>query len=152
MRRARWSLLLAVSAVGAVTACEAPGSDPVTFAEYADDLTAICTEATEALSALPAAPEQIAVADLATSAASILEREATRADRLVVPEADDADRDLDGDHRAFVRNTREQADAWRALAAGEDLAPTTERIAQLVGGRNELVRSMGVDGCVRGGL
>lgn len=150
----------AVVAAAALTAgCAAATDDPITFDGYVAELEAICTATTDRLLALPEAPEQIAVADLATSAAEILDDEAARVDRLAVPDSNelgdqaDLDADLDGDHRAFVRNTREQAAAWRTVAAGgDDLAAATEVIAQLVGGRNELSRSMGVDGCVRGGL
>ena len=69
--------------------------------------------------------------------------------RLDVPSGDDVSvDDLDGDHRAFVRNTQEQAEAWQAVAvAGPDeLAESTQLIAQLVGGRNELAD---VDGCAQ---
>jgi len=129
--------------------------EPVTYADYLGELQAICTSTTEQLLALPAAPEQIAVADLATSAAGLLDDEATRVSRLDVPTGDDVPvDDLDADHRAFVRNTQEQADAWRAVAvaAPDDLAESTQLIAQLVGGRNELADSMGAPSCVRGNL
>ena len=141
-------------AAGAVTSCS-DVVEPVTYDDYLSDLQAICTSTTEQLLALPAAPEQIAVADLATSAAGLLDDEATRVSRLDVPSGDDvAVDDLDGDHRAFVRNTEEQADAWRAVAIAEpdELAESTQLIAQLVGGRNELAASMGAPGCVRGDL
>ncbi len=129
--------------------------EPVTYADYLGELQAICTATTEQLLALPAAPEQIAVADLATSAAGLLDDEATRVGRLDVPSGDDVPvDDLDGDHRAFVRNTQEQADAWRAVAVAgpDDLAESTQLIAQLVGGRNELADAMGAPSCVRGDL
>jgi hypothetical protein len=149
----------AVIAVVLAAGCATETDDPVTFDEYVAELETICGTTTERLTALPSAPEQIAVADLATSAAEILDDEASRVDRLAVPGDDglgdrtDPGADLEGDHRAFVRNTREQAAAWRTVAAGgDDLAADTELIAQLVGGRNELARSMGVEGCVRGGL
>ena len=136
-----------------VAGCGSDAADPIGFDEYVVQLETICASATEQLLALPSAPDQIAVADLAASASLVLEDEATRADRLTVPVGDDvASEDLAGDHRAFVRNTREQADAWRAVADTDDLAAATELIAQLVGGRNELARSMQVPGCVRGGL
>ena len=134
-------------------ACGSDAADPVGFGEYVEQLEAICAAATDQLLALPAAPDQIAVADLATSASLVLDDEAAGVDRLTVPAGDDVPLDdLAGDHRAFVRNTREQADAWRAVADTDDLAAATELIAQLVGGRNELARSMQVPGCVRGGL
>ena len=141
----------------AATACGSEAADPVGFDDYVVQLEAICASATDQLLALPSAPDQIAVADLATSASLVLDDEAARADRLTLPEddvpLDDVPLDdLAGDHRAFVRNTREQADAWRAVANTDELAAATELIAQLVGGRNELARSMQVPGCVRGDL
>ena len=136
----------------AATACGSEADDPVGFDDYVVQLEAICASATDQLLALPSAPDQIAVDDLATSASLLLDDEAARADRLTLPEDDVPLDDLEGDHRAFVRNTREQADAWRAVANTDELAAATELIAQLVGGRNELARSMQVPGCVRGDL
>ncbi|HYN33462.1 MAG TPA: hypothetical protein VES40_12615 [Ilumatobacteraceae bacterium] len=146
--------MLCLIAAGTVTSCSDP-LEPVTYADYLSRLQAICSSTTEQLLALPAAPEQIAVEDLATSASQLLDTEATEVSRLDVPSGDDVSvDDLDGDHRAFVRNTQEQADAWRAVAtAGADeLAEATQLIAQLVGGRNELADSMGAPSCVRGDL
>ena len=145
---------LVLLTAGTVTGCS-DAVEPVTYDDYLGELQAICTETTEQLLALPTAPEQIAVTDLATSAAGLLDAEATRVNRLDVPSGDDVPvDDLDGDHRAFVRNTQEQAEAWRAVAnAGPDeLAESTQLIAQLVGGRNELADSMGAPDCVRGDL
>jgi hypothetical protein len=152
---------LALAAVGlaalVLAAGCAEGEAPVTRADYLADLQTICASTTEELDALPDPPELITVADFATSAADSLDREAQRIDRLVVPDDDDPDADPDGDHRAFVRNTQDQADAWRSIADADragsaDIADTTELIAQLVGGRNELAEQMGAAGCVRGGL
>ncbi len=146
----------------------ADAETPVTRADYLSDLQAICASTTAELDALPEPPELISVADFATSAADSLDREAQRVDRLVVPAADDpnsddpnsatiSDADPDGDHRAFVANTRDQATAWRAIAevarsGSDDIADSTELVAQLVGGRNELAEQMGAAECVRGGL
>ncbi len=136
----------------AVASCSDPVA-PVTYEDYLGELQAICSSTTEQLLALPPAPEQIAVADLATSAAGLLDGEATRVSRLDVPSGDDVPvDDLGADHRAFVRNTQDQADAWRAVAVADDLAESTQLIAQLVGGRNELADSMGASSCVRGNL
>jgi hypothetical protein len=129
--------------------------EPATFDGYLAELQSICASTTDQLLALPPAPEQIAVSDLATSAAGLLENEANQVSRLDVPSGDDVTvDDLDGDHRAFIRNTQEQATAWRALAVAgaDDLAESTQLIAQLVGGRNELADSMGAPECVRGDL
>jgi hypothetical protein len=135
----------------------ADAETPVTRPDYLADLQAICTSTTAELDALPEPPELISVADFATSAADSLDREAQRVDRLVVPADDDPDADADGDHRAFVRNTEDQAAAWRAIAGADragsdDIADSTALIAQLVGGRNELAEQMGANACVRGGL
>jgi hypothetical protein len=140
----------------------ADAETPVTRADYLSDLQAICASTTAELEALPEPPELISVADFATSAADSLDREAQRVDRLVVPaDGDSADEDpgadAEGDHRAFVRNTQDQAAAWRAISevarsGSDDIAASTELIAQLVGGRNELAEQMGAVECVRGGL
>jgi hypothetical protein len=142
----------------------ADAETPATRADYLSDLQTICASTTAELDALPEPPELISVADFATSAADSLDREAQRVDRLVVPAADDSaaddsaaddpNADPDGDHRAFVANTRDQAAAWRAIArsGSDDIADSTELIAQLVGGRNELAEQMGAVECVRGGL
>ena len=39
-----------------------------------------------------------------------------------------------------------------ARSGSDDIADSTELIAQLVGGRNELAEQMGAVECVRGGL
>jgi hypothetical protein len=133
--------------LGVLTAC---GSDaaPVTEADYLADLQSICVDTTSALDALPQPPEQISVADFATSAAGALDNEAERARALDVPD------DLADDHRAFVRNTDEQVVAWRAIATvGDDSARLDEltvRIGELIRGRNDLVDDMAAPDCRRG--
>lgn len=144
-----------VGGLGVVGCAEA--DEPVTLADYLSDLQAICATTTADLTALPDPPELISVADFATSAAAFLDTEAQRVDRLVVPgAAADGDADPDGDHRAFVRNTQDQAEAWRSIAEADrsqgDIGAFTELVAQLVGGRNELAEQIGAPGCVRGGL
>ncbi len=121
---------------------------PVTEADYLVDLQAICVDTAATLDGLPRPPEQISVADFATSAAGALDNEAERARSLGVPE------EASDDHRAFVRNTDEQAAAWRAIATvGDDddrLGELTVRIGELVRGRNDLVDEMGAPDCRRG--
>jgi hypothetical protein len=121
---------------------------PVSEADYLADLQEVCAATTETLEALPQPPEQISVADFATSAASALDSEAERARSLEVPD------EIGGDHRAFVLNTDGQAAAWRAVAtAGDDTAALDEltvRIGELIRGRNDLVDDMGAPGCRRG--
>jgi hypothetical protein len=135
---------LALIALAAVAACsDAPVE--VTADDYLAALQSICAETTATLEALPQPPEQITVADFATSAASALDNEAAQARSLEVPD------ELDSDHRAFVRNTDDQAAAWRAIAtAGDDLDDLTVRIGELIRGRNDLVDEMGAPGCRRG--
>ena len=133
--------------IGLVGAC-ASEPTPITAADYRADLQAICVDTTATLDALPQPPEQISVSDFATSAASALDNEAERARSLEVPD------ELADDHRAFVRNTDEQAVAWRAVATvGDDgarLDDLTVRIGELIRGRNDLVDEMGAPGCRRG--
>ncbi len=130
-----------------VTAC---GSEPtpITDADYLADLQLICSDTTATLDALPRPPEQISVADFAVSAANALDDEAERARSLDVTD------ELAADHRAFVRNTDEQAAAWRAISttAQDDAAfgELTVRVGELIRGRNDLVDEMGAPGCRRG--
>ena len=139
--------VITVALAMTVGAC-ASEPTPVTEAEYLADLQEICAVTTATLDALPRPPEQIAVADFATSAASALDNEAERARALDVPD------EISGDHRAFVLNTDEQAAAWRAVATtGDDTAALDEltvRIGELIRGRNDLVDDMGAPGCRRG--
>ena len=129
-----------VTIVLVVAAC---GSEPtpVTDADYLADLQAICADTTATLDALPRPPEQISVVDFAVSAANALDDEAERARSL------DVTRDLASDHRAFVRNTDEQAAAWRAISTTEQgdaqFGELTVRVGELIRGRNDLVDEMG---------
>ena len=119
----------------------------VTDAEYLAELQAVCTATSAGLDALPDPPEQISVADFASEAARLLDAEAEQARRLDPPSS------VADDHRAFIRNTDEQATAWRTLADGgtEDLDDVTTQVGQLVLGRNDLVDEMGAPDCRRGG-
>jgi hypothetical protein len=128
-----------------VAACSSEPA-PVTEADYLVELQAICADTTSTIDALPRPPEEIPVAAFATSAASALDNEAERVRALDVP-AEVAD-----DHRAFVRNTDEQAAAWRAIStAGDDeLDELTVRVGELIRGRNDLAEEMGAPGCRRG--
>jgi hypothetical protein len=136
-----------VICIGLLAAC---ASEPVevTPADYLAELQSICVDTTTTLDALPRPPEQISVADFATSAAGALDNEAERARALDVPD------ELTDDHRAFVRNTDEQVAAWRSIAAvGDDSARLDEltvRIGELIRGRNDLADDMGATDCRRG--
>jgi hypothetical protein len=133
--------------VVAVASC---GSEPtpVTDADYLADLQAICADTTATIDALPQPPEQISVPDFAVSAANALDDEAERARSLDVTD------ELAADHRAFVRNTDEQAAAWREISttAQDDarFGELTVRVGELIRGRNDLVDEMGAPGCRRG--
>jgi hypothetical protein len=139
--------VIAIVAVLAVASCASEPA-PVTEADYRADLEMICADTTSTLDALPQPPEQITVAEFATSAASALDNESERSRALEVPN------ELADDHRAFVRNTDEQAEAWRQIATvGESDArfgELTVRVGELIRGRNDLVDEMGVGGCRRG--
>lgn len=149
-RRPGIILALAVGGAAALAGCSET-DEPVTAATYLGSLETICTDTTAELRALPAPPEQISVTDFATRAAELLDREAARVDRLDVPDDDT----LRSDHRAFVRNTEEQADAWRSIAGagGEsaDLVTSADLVRQLVLGRNDLAEEMGAPACRREG-
>ena len=131
-----------------VTASCASEPVEVTDADYLAGLQAICADTTSALDALPRPPEQISVADFAVSAANALDDEAERARSLDVTD------ELAADHRAFVRNTDEQAAAWRAISTTPQddaaFAELTVRVGELIRGRNDLVDEMGAPGCRRG--
>ncbi len=141
------AVAVALVVVLVATAC---GSEPapVTEADYLDGLQAICADTAATIDALPQPPEQISVADFAASAAGALDNEAERVRALRVPD------ELVADHRGFIRNTDEQATAWRAIAAaGQDssqLDQSIVRVGELIRGRNDLVDEMGAPGCRRG--
>jgi hypothetical protein len=138
--------VLAVSGAAVLAGC-GEADEPVTEAAYLGSLETVCSDTTAELLALPTPPEQISVTDFATRAAELLDREAARVDRLDVPEL------LRSDHRAFVRNTEEQAAAWRSIAGagGEspDLVTSTDLVRRLVLGRNDLAEEMGAPACRR---
>ncbi|MGB0113926.1 MAG: hypothetical protein WBP59_11945 [Ilumatobacteraceae bacterium] len=149
-RERRSAAVLTTVAVLAGVVLGACGSEApvVTEADHLADLQAICRETTTRLDALPEPPEQISVTDFATSAADLLESEAEQARRLDPPDS------LADDHRAFIRNTDEQAVAWRTIADGgeasTDLVDLTTQVGQLVFGRDDLVVEMDAPDCVRG--
>jgi len=142
----RWPVALCLALLAA---CASEPAE-VTAGEYLVDLQSICVTTTATLDALPQPPEQISVADFATSAAGALDNEAERARALDVPT------DLAADHRAFVLNTDEQVVAWRAIATvGDDgarLDELTVRVGELIRGRNDLVDEMGAPDCRRGNV
>ncbi len=139
------SIAGAIVAIILATSC---GSEPVavTPADYIETLETLCEQTAATLEALPRPPEQITVAEFATSAASALDNESERARALDVPT------EIGDDHRAFIRNTDEQATTWRSIAtASEDqLGELTVRVGELIRGRNDLVDEMGASGCRRG--
>lgn len=134
--------------IAALTLAAACSSEPtaITSADYLESLESVCAQTTATLDALPRPPEQITVAEFATSAASALDNESERARALEVPA------DAGADHRAFIRNTDEQAAAWRSIATASDaqLDEFTVRVGELIRGRNDLADEMGAPGCRRG--
>ena len=134
-------------ALGACTDDENNNSQ-VTEGEYLGALETICTGTSEELASLPEPPEQISVANFATEASNALTREAERV-RLLNPPDNLAD-----DHRAFIRNTDDQAKAWNELGSlpadpGDALEPMVTNIGQLTLGRNDLALEMGAPACQR---
>lgn len=142
--RGRWAAVLIVAVILATSCSSEPVA--VTAADYIATLEAVCAQTTATLEALPSPPEQITVAEFAASAASALDNESERARALDVPG------EIGDDHRAFIRNTEEQAATWRSIAtAGDDqLGELTVRVGELIRGRNDLVDEMGAPGCRRG--
>jgi len=149
-RRPGILLTLALGGAAALAACS-DADEPVTAEAYLGSLEAICIDTTAELQTLPTPPEQISVTDFATLAAELLDGEAAEVDRLDVPD----DATLRGDHRAFVRNTEEQADACRSIAGAgadsADLVTSADLVRQLVLGRNDLAEEMGAPACRREG-
>jgi hypothetical protein len=131
-----------------ITACADTSTPELTAADYAGRLEEICVETAAKLDALPDPPDGITVTDFAGQASSILTDEAERFRDLDVPT------DLDGDHRALIRNDEDQAAGWADLAAATaggstELSDITTTIASLNLGRNDLVTELGAPGCVR---
>ncbi len=134
-----------IVAVTLATSCASEPA-PATEADYLADLQAICADTTVTLGALPRPPDQITVAEFATSAASALDNESERSRVLDVPTG------IGDDHRAFIRNTDDQVATWRSIATAseEQLGELTVRVGELIRGRNDLVDEMGAPGCRRG--
>lgn len=147
MRRGPKWLIIGTLAAG-LSACAGTATPEMTDEGYVTALTSICIETRRTLDELPEPPEQISIANFATEASNALAAEAEQV-RLLVPPDDTAD-----DHRAFIRNTDEQAAAWSEVGAiiagdGEALAPIVTAIGELTLGRNDLALEMGVSACQR---
>jgi hypothetical protein len=145
----RGSTLLVIAALAAALgACTSRSTNEATDEDYLGALTSICTDTTEQLDSLPEPPEQISLANFATEASNALAGEAERVRRLEPPD------ELADDHRAFIRNTDEQATTWNELgslpsADAETLEPLVTTIGQLTLGRNDLALEMGAPECQR---
>ncbi len=145
----RGSTCLVITALAAALgACTSTSANEATEDDYLGALAAICIDTTEQLDSLPEPPEQISIANFATEASNALAREAEGVRRLEPPD------ELADDHRAFIRNTDEQATAWNELATlpsvdAERLEPLVTTIGQLTLGRNDLAVEMGVPECQR---
>jgi hypothetical protein len=140
------AMIVVLGAAG--LSCSSDSDPEPTTAEYTTALEALCTDTAAQLDELPDPPDGITVSEFATRAGAILLDEANRVRELSAPA------ELDGDHRALIRNGEQQAAAWDDLtaavaAADPDLATITTQIAQLNLGRNDLVTDMGAAGCVR---
>jgi len=140
--------LVIVTVAAGMAACTATADQETNEADYLPELATICTETRETFDALPDPPDQISIADFATEASNALATESERVRRLDPPG------DLDDDHRAFIRNTDEQAAAWAELASlpagtADALEPIVTNIGELTLGRNDLALEMGVVECQR---
>ncbi len=147
MRRGPKWLIIGTLAAG-LSACTSTGTPEVTEEDYVTALTAICIDTRKTLDELPEPPVQISIANFATEASNALAAEAEQVRRLDPPD------DLADDHRAFIRNTDEQAAAWNEVGnapAGdsEALEPIVTTIGELTLGRNDLALEMGVSACQR---
>ena len=145
-RGSNW-LIVGALFVG-VAACTSTDGTEVSESGYLTDLAQICVDTRHKLESLPTPPEQISIADFATEAANSLTAEAEQVRRL---EPSD---DLADDHRAFIRNTDEQAAAWRELSSlpasdANVLDPIVTTIGELTLGRDDLSLEMGVPACQR---
>jgi hypothetical protein len=137
--------------VASLAGCDLESEDPSEDSaaeDYLSELAAACTTARGALAALPQPPEEISPDDFAIEVARVLEAEAEAVRGIRPPE------ELDDDHRAFVRNTDEQADAWRLVAetVDADLEAVDEirtQILELSLGRDDLAVEMGAEACSR---
>ena len=138
---------------GLFSACTTAEDPEVTEADYIDEMGAACRVTLAELAALPSPPVEIAMTDFAALAATAIEHEAERIRAVDPPDG------LDGDHRAFIANTDDQASRWREIAtgidAGGDAADAAELnrlsgdIAQLTLVRDELAVEMGISVCRR---
>jgi hypothetical protein len=145
-RGSTWLVIAALAAT--LAACTSTSTNEVTDEDYLGALTAICADTTEQLDSLPEPPEQISIANFANEASNALAGEAERARRLEPPD------ELADDHRAFIRNTDEQAAAWNELGSlrspdAETLEPLVTTIGQLTLGRNDLAAEMDIPVCQR---
>ena len=143
---------------GLFSACTAAEDPEVTESDYIAEMGAACRVTLAELAALPSPPVEIAMTDFAALAATAIEHEAERIRTIEPPD------DLDGDHRAFIANTDDQASRWREIGTGidtgidtggDDAADAAELnrlsgdIAQLTLGRDDLAVEMGISACRR---
>ncbi len=149
LRSGRQMLLpaLAATALTAAACTDEPADEPATAEEYRAALAAICTAGSDVLDALPSPPDEVTVAEFASSVSSILTDEAERTRALSPPD------ELDDDHRAFIRNTDDQASRWTDLSTTSPDDPAFSDLAREIGeltlGRNDLSSEMGVEDCRR---
>jgi hypothetical protein len=137
---------LAALAASAAACAEEPAEE-ITNEGYTVALGTICADTDARLNALAQPSDEVAVAAFAASVSDVLRDESELARQLVAPP------ELDADHRAFIRNTDEQAERWERLGATPAADPAfgdiTVEIGELTLGRNDLVAEMGVAACER---
>lgn len=137
----------AALAIAAVASCGAEPAPEITAAEYRAALGLVCADTAARLEGLSQPSDSVDVGTFAAAVAETLRGEAEAARALAVPD------ELDDDHRAFIRNTDEQAARWEELRATPStdaaFADLTRQIGELTLGRDDLTAEMGVAGCAR---
>lgn len=140
------SALVCIALVLAGCASEPPANlEP---AEYRAELARICGASFAEQDSVPRPADSGGAADFAIAVSDILDREAERTRDVLAPD------DLDDDHRAFVQNTQDQADAWRELALTDPADAGTygsigDTILALSLGRDDLATDMSLPECAR---
>lgn len=136
-----------IALISGISCTPTEGAEPTTE-EYTVAMEAICVETAAALAALPPPPDDTGRADFALAAAATIEAEAELAREIEPPAI------LDGDHRAFVANTDQQAARWRDIAEipaedADELNRVSGEIGALTLGRDDLAEEMGLAACRR---
>ncbi len=123
------------------------GPAPLGAQFYPGAVSDICAATDQRLAELPAPGDGIAETDWASEVARVLTSEADALGDVGTIS------DVRDDHRAFITNTRDQAEQWSLLstaiasadAVGIDAART--EILELSRGRIDLAAELGIGGC-----